>query len=66
MKYCTWKETGKSWIFDEYGFYINPYNGREECYMGEELFKVSYREPIKSQIIIRDFDDVYDTIETYQ
>lgn len=26
MKYCTWKENGKSFIFED-GYIINPYNG---------------------------------------
>lgn len=33
MKYCTWKENGKSFIFED-GYTINPYNGDMQ-YMGE-------------------------------
>lgn len=32
MKYCTWKENGKSFIFED-GYTINPYNGDMQ-YMG--------------------------------
>lgn len=32
MKYCTWKENGKSFIFED-GYIINPYNGDMQ-YMG--------------------------------
>ena len=36
MKYCTWKENGKSFIFED-GYIINPYNGDMQ-YMGEYIF----------------------------
>lgn len=53
MKYCTWKENGKSFIFED-GYIIDPYNG-DSWYMGEDIFKAVYKEPIKSQIIIQEF-----------
>lgn len=53
MKYCTWKENGKSFIFED-GYIIDPYNG-DSWYMGEDIFKAAYKEPIKSQIIIQEF-----------
>lgn len=36
MKYCTWKENGKSFIFED-GYIINPYNGDIQ-YMGNNIF----------------------------
>lgn len=42
-----------SFIFED-GYIINPYNG-ESSYMGEDVFKAVYKEPIKSQIIIQEF-----------
>ena len=45
MKYCTWKENGMSFIFED--GYIS--------YMGENVFNAVYKEPIKSQIIIQEF-----------
>lgn len=53
MKYCTWKENGMSFIFED-GYIINPNNG-DRSYMGEDVFNAVYKEPIKNQIIIQEF-----------
>ena len=53
MKYCTWKENGMSFIFED-GYIINPNNG-DSSYMGEDVFNAVYKEPIKNQIIIQEF-----------
>lgn len=53
MKYCTWKENGMSFIFED-GYIINPYNV-DSSYMGEDVFNAVNNEPIKSQIIIQEF-----------
>ena len=53
MIYYTWRENGKSYVYED-NYIFDPING--DCwYMSEELFQVSYREPIKSQIIIQEF-----------
>ena len=47
------RENGKSYVYED-NYIFDPING--DCwYMSEELFQVSYREPIKSQIIIQEF-----------
>lgn len=53
MKYCTFKENGKSFIYED-GYIYSPYNG-EYIYMGDKLFNVTFPEFMRSQIVIRDF-----------
>jgi hypothetical protein len=53
MIYYTWRENGKSYVYED-NYIFNPING--DCwYMSEEIFQAVYREPIKSQIIIQEF-----------
>lgn len=55
MKYCTWKENGMSFIFED-GYIINPYNG-DSSYMGEDIFKAAYKEPDNNTGVLRNEDD---------
>lgn len=52
MKYCTWKENGKSFIFED-GYTINPYNGDMQ-YMGENIFNHGSK-VFKDFMIIQEF-----------
>lgn len=55
MKYCTFKETKSSFIYED-GNLFNPVNG-DNAYIGEETFKKAFiNGPLRKYIVIRDIE----------
>lgn len=53
MKYCTPKDYGKSFIYED-GYLFNPVNGNND-YIGEEAFK-KYIRLLRKYLVIRDIE----------
>lgn len=55
MKYCTFKETKSSFIYED-GNLFNPVNG-DNAYIGEETFKNAFiNGPLRKHLVIRDIE----------
>lgn len=53
MKYCTFKQTGNSFIYED-GYLFNPVNG-DNAYIGEEVFKMTFLNAWRKHIVIKEF-----------
>lgn len=55
MKYCTFKETKNSFIYED-GYFFNPVNGAT-AYIGEETFKNAFiNGPLRKHLVIRNIE----------